>query len=206
MVRANVRRLIIGSLTTQMMTGFFGDACRASDPTDARFQERWVYCSQNLLVDQNVDRVIDLLERAAKSGYTAMMLADYKYQILDRVDERHFRNAERVKAAATAKSSPAISTRTISLARSLEVRRTGCRWHLRLHVQDMASQVWPTRAIRAGVAVGSISCSLQALSRRGSKAKRRYRSTMFRLTESAERPRAREGQGEQKSGSRTFGQ
>src|SRR4051795_4444836 len=100
MVRANVRRLIIGSLTALMTTGFSADACRASDLADARFSERWVYCSQNLLVDQNVDRVIDLLERSARSGYTAMMLADYKCQILDRVDERYFRNADRVQKAA----------------------------------------------------------------------------------------------------------
>jgi hypothetical protein len=100
MVRANVRRLIIGSFTALMTAGFSSHRCHGAEPTEPRFQERWVYCSQNLLVDQNVDRVIDLIERAARSGYTAMMLADYKYQILDRVDERYFRNAERVKGAA----------------------------------------------------------------------------------------------------------
>src|SRR6266481_2540168 len=54
MVRANVQRLLIGSLTALMTTGFSGYACHASDPSEPRFQERWVYCSQNLLVDQNV--------------------------------------------------------------------------------------------------------------------------------------------------------
>ncbi len=64
------------------------------------FGERWVYCSSNLLVDSNVDRVVDLINSSARGGYTAMMLADYKFQILDRMDERYFRNVERVKAAA----------------------------------------------------------------------------------------------------------
>src|SRR4051794_36375099 len=70
MPRVNVRRLIIGSLTVLMTTGFSGCVCHGAEPTEPRFQERWVYCSQNLLVDQNVDRVIDLIERAARSGYT----------------------------------------------------------------------------------------------------------------------------------------
>ena len=69
------------------------------------FRERWVYCSTNLLVDKNVDRVLDLIERAHRSGYTAIMLSDYKFQILDRMDERYFRNAERVKTAAAARGS-----------------------------------------------------------------------------------------------------
>jgi hypothetical protein len=73
---------------------------RAAEPEGPQFPERWVYCSTNLLVDQNVDRVLGLIERARRGGYTAIMLADYKFQILDRMDERYFRNAERVKTAA----------------------------------------------------------------------------------------------------------
>jgi hypothetical protein len=64
------------------------------------FRDRWVYVSTNLLVDENVDKVATLINRAARSGYTAIMLADYKLQILDRIDERYFRNVQRVKSAA----------------------------------------------------------------------------------------------------------
>ena len=71
-----------------------------AEPAVPLFRERWVYCSTNLLVDQNVDRVLDLIERARRGGYTAIMLTDYKFQILDRMEERYFRNAERVKTAA----------------------------------------------------------------------------------------------------------
>jgi hypothetical protein len=70
---------------------------RAEGPS---FRERWVYLSTNLLVDDNVPRAEALIQRAAKSGYTGIMLADYKFQILDRMDERYFRNARRVKDVA----------------------------------------------------------------------------------------------------------
>ena len=82
------------------------------------FPERWVYCSANLLVDQNVDKVVELIDRSAKSGYTAIMLADYKFQILDRMDERYFRNAERVKSAAAARPSIEIIPAVFSIGYS----------------------------------------------------------------------------------------
>jgi hypothetical protein len=72
----------------------------AAGPESPFFRDRWVYVSTNLLVDDNVGSTEALIQRAAKSGYTGIMLADYKFQILDRMDERYFRNAERVKAAA----------------------------------------------------------------------------------------------------------
>ncbi len=73
----------------------------AADPGGPVFRERWVYCSANLLVEKNVDQVVALIERAAQSGYTGIVLADYKLQILDRMgDTGYFRSAERVKAAA----------------------------------------------------------------------------------------------------------
>jgi hypothetical protein len=61
---------------------------------------RWVYCSYNLQVDENVDRLEQLLTRAAKSGYNGVLLADYKFNILDRVPERYFANASRVRQKA----------------------------------------------------------------------------------------------------------
>ena len=73
---------------------------RAARPEGPVFRDRWVYLSTNLLVDDNVATAEALFQRAAKSGYTGIMLADYKFQILDRMDERYFRNAERVKSAA----------------------------------------------------------------------------------------------------------
>jgi hypothetical protein len=42
-------------------------------------------------VDENVDNALALFERAARSGFTGIMLADSKFQILDRMDDRDFR-------------------------------------------------------------------------------------------------------------------
>jgi len=116
---------------------------RAADPAEPLFRERWVYCSTNLLVDQNVDRVLDLIERARRSGYTAIMLADYKFQILDRIDERYFRNAERVKTAA-ARAGLEIIPAVFSIEdRTERVARPWAwiRWGL------SASQRWNTKQI-----------------------------------------------------------
>jgi hypothetical protein len=66
----------------------------------ARYTDRWVYAAFNLQVEKNADELIALMKRAARSGYTGVVLADYKFQILDRVPEHYFRNAARVKAAA----------------------------------------------------------------------------------------------------------
>ena len=45
--------------------------------------------------------MIALIDRAKQDGYTAMLIADYKLQVLDRVPDYYFRNVEKVKAAAT---------------------------------------------------------------------------------------------------------
>lgn len=62
--------------------------------------ERWIYCSQNLWVDANVAQLDTLFRRAAKAGYTHVLLADSKFAKLGDMDERYFRNIERVKALA----------------------------------------------------------------------------------------------------------
>ncbi len=41
-----------------------------------------------------------LFVRAARSGYTGVLLSDYKLQVLDRVTDNYFRNVEKVKLAA----------------------------------------------------------------------------------------------------------
>jgi hypothetical protein len=75
-------------------------ALSASAESGSPYGERWVYCSANLQVDKSTNDVIELIQRASRDGYTGMLFADYKLQILDRVPDFYFRNAERVKAAA----------------------------------------------------------------------------------------------------------
>src|SRR3954467_3524031 len=63
-------------------------------------REKWIYCAQNLMVDKNVDTTEALFQRAAKAGYTHVLLADYKLNILDQMDAHYFRNVDRVKRVA----------------------------------------------------------------------------------------------------------
>jgi len=65
-----------------------------------RALEQWLYCSQNLWVDKNVDGLEALLRRAAKAGYTHILLSDSKFAKLGDMDARYFRNVERVKKIA----------------------------------------------------------------------------------------------------------
>src|ERR1051326_9544719 len=63
--------------------------------------ERWIYCPQNLWVDKNLDNLEALLRRAAKAGYTHVLLSDSKFSKLGDMDAHYFRNIERVKNLAS---------------------------------------------------------------------------------------------------------
>ena len=60
----------------------------------------WIYCSQNLWVDQNINDLEVLFRRAAGAGYTHVLLADSKFAKLGTMDARYFRNVDRVKQLA----------------------------------------------------------------------------------------------------------
>jgi hypothetical protein len=62
----------------------------------------WLYCSQNLWVDKNIDDLEALLIRASKAGYTHLLLADSKFAKLGDMDARYFKNVDRVKSIAKA--------------------------------------------------------------------------------------------------------
>src|SRR5438067_1886306 len=63
--------------------------------------ERWLYCAQNLWVDKNIDTLETLFRRAAKAGYTHVLLTDSKFAKLGDMDAHYFRNVERVKKLAS---------------------------------------------------------------------------------------------------------
>ena len=63
--------------------------------------QKWLYCSQNLLVDKNIEELESLFRRASKAGYTHVLIADSKFSRLGDMDDRYFRNIERVKKLAT---------------------------------------------------------------------------------------------------------
>jgi hypothetical protein len=77
-------------------------ATAADPPAQPVYQDRWLYCQLNLQVEKNADDLVTLINRASKSGYTAIVLADYKLNILERVPKHYFANAEKVKKAAGA--------------------------------------------------------------------------------------------------------
>ncbi|HEV3166697.1 MAG TPA: hypothetical protein VGZ22_21910 [Isosphaeraceae bacterium] len=79
-----------------------GQGVARAEELAPRYERRWIYASQNLLVDKNVDQLIELIQRAGKCGYNGMMLADYKFNILDRMPKRYFENVARVRKAAAA--------------------------------------------------------------------------------------------------------
>lgn len=66
---------------------------------DAR-KELWLYYPSNLLVEKNIDKLEDIWTRAAKAGYTHVLLADSKFSRLNAMDKRYFDNCERVKKIA----------------------------------------------------------------------------------------------------------
>jgi hypothetical protein len=80
------------------------------DAAPPRYADRWFYASHNLLVDKNVDALVALIERAGKSGYNGVVLADYKFNILGLMPPQYFANARRVRQAADAAGLQVIPT------------------------------------------------------------------------------------------------
>ena len=66
----------------------------------AELTDRWVYLQTNLQVDKNVDDAEALFRRAAKAGYTGVLLADSKLAKLGDVIPRYHQNLARVKRIA----------------------------------------------------------------------------------------------------------
>src|SRR6185295_11682833 len=60
----------------------------------------FLYLQTNLLVDKNEQEAEELMQRAAKAGYTAVLLADSKFAKLGDMDKRYFANIDRIKKAA----------------------------------------------------------------------------------------------------------
>jgi hypothetical protein len=88
--------LTLGGRWLQRRYGFASEP--ASGPS--RYVDRWLCCSFDLQVDHSVDDLIGLLNRATRSGYTGILLSDYKFQVLYRVPDFYFRNVEKVKTVA----------------------------------------------------------------------------------------------------------
>jgi len=81
---------------TEVVNGLDDDCDGVTDETVNTDLERWVMIYSNLQVDANILEVKALLDRAATAGYTHIMLYDYKFNILDYVQEWYWENAQEV--------------------------------------------------------------------------------------------------------------
>ena len=72
--------------------------------TSARALDLWVYTPTNLLVTENVDKLLALYARAAKAGYTKALIADAKFARIEEMVPPNFGryrpNLERLKKGA----------------------------------------------------------------------------------------------------------
>jgi len=84
------------SLITVLGTSRF----TAADEPLPRYDRRWVWVMANLLVDAEADRVVALVERAARDGYNGLVVSDYKLNILGKMPERYFDHVARLRAVA----------------------------------------------------------------------------------------------------------
>jgi hypothetical protein len=60
---------------------------------------RWVYVQTNLQVEEQVNKLIDLMKRAKGDGYNGIVIADTKLQRLASVPDWYFKNAKKLADA-----------------------------------------------------------------------------------------------------------
>ena len=75
-------------------------AATAKRAVAGQARQLWLYCPTNLLVNENVDKLDALWRRAAKVGYTYVLISDTKFCRLEDMPKEYFRNVERVKKLA----------------------------------------------------------------------------------------------------------
>ncbi|WP_422925994.1 hypothetical protein [Singulisphaera sp. PoT] len=75
-------------------------ATSMAEESRPRYEKRWVYAAPNLAVEESVDDILALIGRSRKAGYNGMILADYKFNILDRMHPGYLRNVRKVVEAA----------------------------------------------------------------------------------------------------------
>src|SRR5690349_24289126 len=81
-----------------MVMMLFGCIECLSAPLELR--DRLVFCNFNLAVDSNIDTLEQIFRRAAKAGYTGVVISDTKYGRLAEMPPNYFRNIDRLKKLA----------------------------------------------------------------------------------------------------------
>ncbi len=67
---------------------------------DTGLSQRWLFVMRNLSRPEQVEKTIALFPRAAKDGYTAVVISDSKLYSLHRMDQSYLDNVKRVQQAA----------------------------------------------------------------------------------------------------------
>lgn len=85
-----------------LLFALFEPMARAADAPGAGQNKPalWIYCPTNLLVDSNIDQLQSLWTRAAKAGYSHVLLADSKFSHLEDLPKSYFANVRRVQKIA----------------------------------------------------------------------------------------------------------
>lgn len=70
-----------------------------ADANKGQFPNRFVYIQTNLLVDQNIDRVLSIIAQAKHDGYNGIVIADSKFMRWDNLPSKYVDNAKKVRSA-----------------------------------------------------------------------------------------------------------
>lgn len=66
---------------------------------NADLLHRWIYIQTNLLVNENIDRLIALIEQAKALGYNGVVIADSKFMRWDNLPNKYIENAQKFRSA-----------------------------------------------------------------------------------------------------------
>ena len=64
---------------------------------ELKLKHKWVWCMHNLRRSESVDKVVALMDRAKKAGYTGFVISDWTHNIIDSQGKPYFANVQRVK-------------------------------------------------------------------------------------------------------------
>ena len=85
LLRFGTTSLSVAILLIQTTNGFAADH-------DSNLVHRWVYLAANMQGEGEPAHALAILRRAKAAGYNGVLMADYKFNVLDRVVDRYFKN------------------------------------------------------------------------------------------------------------------
>jgi hypothetical protein len=74
-----------------------GLCCARAERPKLDLPHRWVYASTCHIIDQSVEQTIAISKRAAKAGYTGILLNDWKFMQWNTMPPKYFENVHKVR-------------------------------------------------------------------------------------------------------------